>query len=163
MNKFFFFIGFLSLFIACDSNRIFDEYNSIDDHAWKKDDTITFNLKVLDTISPQNLFINIRNNNDYKYSNIFIITEILAPNQFATIDTLQYEMTDETGKWLGKGFSDLKENKLFLKENYVFQQSGDYEIKIIHAMRKGKETNGLETLEGITSVGFRIESINNKP
>jgi gliding motility-associated lipoprotein GldH len=71
-------------------------------------------------------------------------------------------MTDETGKWLGKGFSDLKENKLFLKEYYVFQQSGDYEIKIIHAMRKGKETNGLETLEGITSVGFRVESTHKK-
>ena len=126
MNKLFFFIGFLSLFMGCDSNRIFDEYVSIDDNTWKKDDTITFNLKVLDTISPQNLFINIRNNNDYKYSNIFIITEILAPNQFTTIDTLQYEMTDETGIWLGDGFSDLKENKLFFKERYVFKKSGNY-------------------------------------
>lgn len=159
MNKFFFFIGFSSLLISCDSNRIFDEYVSIENSSWKTADTITFNLNVSDTISAQNLFINIRNNNDYKYSNIFIITEILAPNQYATIDTLQYEMTDETGNWLGNGFSDLKENKLIFKENYVFKKSGKYDIKVIHAMRKSKETEGLESLEGITSVGFRIESV----
>ncbi|MDP2089218.1 MAG: gliding motility lipoprotein GldH [Flavobacteriaceae bacterium] len=162
MNKFFFLFGFFSILIACDSNRIFDEYVSIENSKWGKEDTITFNLNVSDTISAQNLFINIRNNNDYKYSNIFIITEILAPNQFTTIDTLEYEMADETGKWLGTGFSDLKENKLFFKENYVFQKSGKCDIKVIHAMRKSKETGGLETLEGIISVGFRIESVNKK-
>lgn len=159
MNKIFFFIGFLSLLISCDLNRTFDEYVSIKNSNWQKEDTITFNLKVLDTISTQNLFINIRNNNDYKYSNIFIITEILAPNQYATIDTLEYEMTDATGKWLGNGFSDLKENKLFFKENYIFKKSGNYDIKIIHAMRKSKETDGIVSLEGITSVGLRIESV----
>lgn len=159
MNRFFFFIGFLTLVIACDSNRIFDEYVSINNSTWKKNDTVSFNLNITDTISAQNLFINIRNNNDYKYSNLFIITEILAPNQYATIDTLQYEMTDETGKWLGNGFSDLKENKLFFKENYFFKKSGNYDIKIIHAMRKNNETEGIESLEGITSVGFRVESV----
>lgn len=113
MRNLFFFIGLLFLIIACDSNRIFDEYVAIKDHSWKKTDSITFKLNVTDTLSAQNLFINIRNNNSYKYSNLFIITELLAPNQFATVDTLQYEMTDETGKWLGTGFTDLKENKLF--------------------------------------------------
>lgn len=159
MSKFFFLIGFLSLFISCDSNRIFDEYKTIKNSHWKKNDTIKFNLTITDTVSAKNLFINIRNNNEYKYSNLYIITEIMAPNQFVTIDTLQYEMTDKTGKWLGKGFTDLKENKLFFKENYRFKNKGNYHIKIIHAMRKNKETEGIEELEGISTVGFRIESV----
>lgn len=159
MNRLFFFIGFLSLLISCDSNRVFDQYVSIKNSSWQKNDTVKFKLNVSDTISAQNLFINIRNNNDYKYSNIFIITEILAPNQFATIDTLQYEMADQTGKWLGKGFSDLKENKLFFKEHFIFKHSGNYQINVIHAMRKSKETEGIDSLEGITTVGFRIESV----
>lgn len=159
MSKFFFLTGFLSLFISCDSNRIFDEYKTIKNSHWKKNDTIKFNLTITDTVSAKNLFINIRNNNDYKYSNLYIITEIMAPNQFVTIDTLQYEMTDKTGKWLGKGFTDLKENKLFFKENYRFKNKGNYHIKIIHAMRKNKETEGIEELEGISTVGFRIESV----
>jgi gliding motility-associated lipoprotein GldH len=154
-----FFIGIFILLLSCDSNQIFDKYVGIKNSNWQKEDTLSFHLNISDTISAQNLFINIRNNNDYKYSNIYLITEILAPNQMATIDTLEYEMTNETGKWLGNGFSDLKENKLFFKENYVFQKSGEYDIKVIHAMRKGKETEGLETLEGIISVGFRVESI----
>ena len=159
MSKFFFLTGFLSLFISCDSNRIFDEYKTIKNSHWKKNDTIKFNLTITDTVSAKNLFINIRNNNEYKYSNLYIITEIMAPNQFVTIDTLQYEMTDKTGKWLGKGFTDLKENKLFFKENYRFKNKGNYHIKIIHAMRKNKETEGIEELEGISTVGFRIESV----
>ncbi len=159
MNRVLFFLGFLTLLISCDSTRIYDEYVSLDKSTWEKEDTISFKLHITDTISAQNLFINIRNNNNYKYSNIFIITELLAPNQYATVDTLEYEMADETGKWLGDGFSDLKENKLFFKEQYVFKKSGVYQIKIIHAMRKGKETEGIEDLEGINTIGFRIESI----
>lgn len=160
MNKIFYFLAIAVLLISCNSAQEFDEYKTINNSNWQKSDTAFFNFINSDTISSKNLFINIRNNGTYKFSNLFLITEILAPNQYATIDTLEYEMADLKGNFLGQGFSDLKENKLIFKENYVFKKSGNYQIKIIHAMRKVGETEGMEALEGISSVGFRVEKIN---
>jgi len=52
---------------------------------------------------------------------------------------------------------DVKENKLWYKENVIFNESGDYTVNIQHAMRENGKVNGVEALEGITDIGFRIE------
>ena len=75
------------------------------------------------------------------------------------MDTLQYEMADTTGKYLGKGFTDIKENKLFYKEEKVFPESGKYILNIRHAMRKSGEVNIIPFLEGVQDVGFSIEKL----
>ena len=38
-----------------------------------------------------------------------------------------------------------------------FSVSGEYTVSITQAMRKNGEINGIESLKGITEVGFRIE------
>ncbi len=148
-------------FVSCDKNRVFDEYKSTENGSWEKNNSIQFLFQVTDTISVNNLFLNIRNNNNYKYSNLYLITKISFPNGNKIIDTLQYEMADKTGKFLGSGFSEIKENKLFYKENIRFPSSGNYTLSISQAMRKNGETVGIESLNGITDIGFRIEKSNN--
>ena len=81
------------------------------------------------------------------------------PDGQIIIDTLEYNMTDVTGKFLGKGITDVKENKLFYKENITFPRKGNYTLKIRQAMRKNGNVDGIEELEGISHVGFRIEKI----
>ena len=76
-------------------------------------------------------------------------------------DTLEYKMADPTGKLLGSGLTDIKENKLWYKEQVIFKESGNYKVNIQHAMRENGKVNGVVELEGITDIGFRIENINN--
>ena len=118
-----------------------------------------FEFDVKDTISSRNLFINIRNNSEYKFSNLFIITELVFPNQTKVVDTLQYQMADEKGAFLGVGFTEIKENKLFYKENKKFLLSGKYQLNVRHAMRKNGEVHPIEFLKGIQDVGFSIEKL----
>ena len=66
-------------------------------------------------------------------------------------------MANPDGSWLGTGFSDLKENKLWFRERYRFKKQGEYKINVKHAMRKNGSVLGIEELQGITEVGFRIE------
>ncbi|MDT0558116.1 gliding motility lipoprotein GldH [Ichthyenterobacterium sp. W332] len=146
---------------SCDSNRIFDEYYSVDD-AWHKDSIVSFNFSPKDTISGRNLFVTLRNNSDYRFSNIFLIVELNYPNGKTTTDTLQYKMAEPNGKFLGTGFSDVKENKLWFKGHktpFVFNESGSYTVSLKHAMRENAEVNGVTELKGITDVGFRIETL----
>ena len=147
----------LMSFVSCDSNRVYDNYISISDQSWHLENKVSFSFEIKDTLQKNDLFINLRNNNNYGYSNLFLITELNFPDGKKVVDTLEYEMTDVTGKFLGNGFSEIKENKLFYKENVTFPKSGKYEIQIRHAMRKNGEVDGIENLLGVTEVGFRIE------
>jgi len=142
--------------VSCDSNRVFDEYRSVPD-TWHKDSIMEFNLSPPDSTNKYNLFVNLRNNNDYAYSNLFLIIEMNFPNGKVLKDTLEYQMTKPSGEFLGEGFSDIKENKLIYKEGVVFNESGEYKVKIQHAMRMNGEVNGIENLEGVLDIGFRIE------
>jgi gliding motility-associated lipoprotein GldH len=146
-------------FCSCDSNRVFDEYKSVPNH-WNKDSIISFNVTPPDSINDYNLFVNLRNTNEYKYSNLFLIVEMDYPNGKTLKDTLEYKMADPSGKLLGTGFTDVKENKLWYKgydKPFVFNEIGEYKINIQHAMRQNGQINGIDNLEGITDIGFRIE------
>lgn len=145
--------------LSCDSNRVFDEYESLP-NQWHKDSVITFKVTPPDTINNYNLFVNVRNTNDYKFSNLYLVVELDYPNGKTLKDTLEYRMAAPDGTFLGSGFTDLKENKLWYKgyeDPFVFNETGEYQIKIQHAMRKNGEVYGVFNLEGITDVGFRIE------
>ena len=142
------------LFSSCDKKRVFDEYKSVGS-AWHKDSIVTFNLPELDATKRYNLFVNLRANNNYQYNNLFLIVAMELPNGFTKVDTLEYQMADLDGVLLGNGFSDLKESKLFYKENVRFKSK--YKVHIKQAVRENGKVPGVTALDGITEVGFRIE------
>ncbi len=150
--------GILLCLTSCDDKRVFDEYASLNGR-WNRDSIVSFEFEHKDTLSKYDLFINIRNNNSYPYSNLFLIVEMEQPGtRLAKSDTLEYMMANPDGSLLGEGFTDIKENKLWYKKNMSFPKAGLYRVSIQQAVRKANEVPGVEELEGITDVGFRIES-----
>jgi gliding motility-associated lipoprotein GldH len=152
------FVTLLFLVISCDKKRVFDQYQSVGD-AWHKDSIVTFDLPKLDSKKTFNMFVNIRDNNNYPFNNIFLIVSLEQPNRKVKVDTLEYLMTNPDGTLLGEGFSDIKENKLFYKSKVSFDQKGLYKIHIKQAVRQTGKIEGVNALAGISDVGFRIESI----
>lgn len=146
--------------LSCDSNQVFDAYKNIDSGQWNKNDIKSFTITPPDSTNAYNLFVNLRNNNNYKYNNLFLIVEINFPHGKTVTDTLEYKMAKPNGEFLGSGFTDTKENKLLYKENVIFNETGDYTINIQHAMRENGNVNGVTSLDGVTEVGFRIEKPN---
>jgi gliding motility-associated lipoprotein GldH len=144
------------LFFSCDKKRVFDEYKSMG-NTWNKDSIVTFELPVLDSTKNYNLFVNLRANNSYPFNNLFLIVAMERPNGFTKVDTLEYQMANSDGTLLGNGFSDLKESKLFFKEKINLK--GKYKVHIKQAVRENGKVPGVEALDGITEVGFRIEKI----
>lgn len=143
------------LLLSCDKKRVFDEYRSVGS-AWHKDSIISFDLPVLDSTKRYDLFVNIRDNNNYPFNNLFLIVSIEMPNGFTKVDTLEYQMANPDGTLLGNGFTDIKESKLYYKENVKFR--GKYKVHIRQAVRESGKIPGVQELEGITDVGFRIEN-----
>ena len=162
MQKSKYWIGCVMLvlsFVSCDSNRVFDEYKSVP-NEWDKDNKIEFKVTPPDSTNAYNLYVNLRNTEDYKYSNLFLIVELNYPNGKTLKDTLEYKMANPDGTFLGTGFTDVKESKLWYKgykEPFIFDEAGEYIINLQQAMRENGSINGVDKLEGITDVGFRIE------
>lgn len=151
---------FAIFFSSCDDAIEFIQFEPIEDAAWKTTQKVTFKFNIQDTISPKNLFIHLRNTSDYPFSNIYLITTLSFPDQTKIIDTLQYEMADASGKFLGKGITDIKESKLFYKEKKIFPKSGNYQLQVCQAMRKIGEVKPLQELTGVQDIGFSIEKVN---
>ena len=153
----FLFILCIFCFISCDKKRVFDDYKSLG-NAWVKDSIVEFDFKQEDTTKLYNLFVNLRVNQAYQFNNLYVIVTMERPGGLTKVDTLQYQMTNPDGTLLGDGFSDIKESKLFYKENLRFDTIGEYKIKIQQAVRQTGKIEGIQALEGITEVGFRIET-----
>ncbi|SRR5690606_1607790 len=155
--KFFSFLGLFFLTGSCsDQKQVFEMYKSVGSF-WHKDSVVSFEFEAQDTLTTYNLFLNLRANNEYPFSNIFLIASIESPDGHIKKDTLEYLMASPDGKMLGNGFSDIKESKLWFKENYRFSETGKYIFKVEQALRKRTEVEGVEKLKGISDVGLTIE------
>ena len=153
MRKVSFFLNaflLLIVLVSCDENRVYDSYVHVDNVDWNKDSIIEFDFHLDDTLSKNSVFLKIRNTVDYQYSNLYLFTAVTFPDGKVLRDTLEYEMTNAEGEWLGDGLSDVKNNLLFFKKNVIFYEKGDYILTVQQGMRA-------ENLEGIKDVGLRIE------
>ncbi|MCK5729528.1 MAG: gliding motility lipoprotein GldH [Draconibacterium sp.] len=156
MNKFTFQIiiaaFLLTIFWACNIDMAFEEYKPIPENGWHKDSVAVFNIAITDTLQNHNLYINTRNDINYKYSNLWLFIEINQPGEIGITDTLELLLADQRGKWLGEGFGGIKTRQVVYKSGVFFPVSGEYTVNIKHGMRD-------EMLEGITDIGFRVEKI----
>ena len=145
-------------FTNCEQKKGYSAYQSIGEEGLGTS-PIIFEIpeNVLDTLR-KNIFLRLRNNNNYQYSNIFLIVSLTAGEEQITNDTLEYLMASQEGKWLGEGFLEVKESKLWWKESVIFPEERPIKINISQAVRNNNVKSGVENLKGIVSVGISIEN-----
>ncbi|NNK11165.1 MAG: gliding motility lipoprotein GldH [Flavobacteriaceae bacterium] len=146
------------LLFGCGNGPEYSEFQSLENGVWNRDSILEFTTTELQSDRVYQMYINIRNDNNYPYSNLYLITELEYPEGETYVDTLEYTMAKADGSWLGKGYGSIKENKLWYKENINFPVTGVYIIRIEQAMRKNGNVEGITELKGITDVGLEIES-----
>ncbi|MDR3180335.1 MAG: gliding motility lipoprotein GldH [Prevotellaceae bacterium] len=143
------------LFAACSAPAAFEKNVKLHHSQWLKDSTVNITLPVTDTLSAYAIIINLRNNNDYPFRNIHLFVDVVSPTGATACDTVEYELADVQGKWLGKRGSHWIDHRLFYYPSVLFANSGNYEFGIRHGMRA-------DTLPGIGAVGLRLELVDEK-
>jgi gliding motility-associated lipoprotein GldH len=160
INSFIVSILFL-LATSCDNSQVYDEYYTFKS-GWNSKENVHFSFNQKASKKHYNLFFNLRCNNEYEFNNLFLITKLESPKGLIKVDTLEYQIANPDGSLLGAGFSDLKESKLWYKEKVTFTETGTYKLTIEQAVRKAGKNNKEKQLNGITEIGFRIESLDTK-
>ena len=151
--------AFLLLFFSCDSNIEFINYNSVNG-SWHKDSIQDFSFELNHLQEEEyKTYINLRINNDYKFSNIFFIVVLSDSLNIITKDTLNFKLADKSGRFLGDKRINLIENSLLHKEKISLENNMKYYVSIEHAMRVINKVGGLEYLNGIVDVGYKVVKI----
>lgn len=143
-----FFIGLLILTMSCDRHAWLEQYISVPDERWHSDSAAVFTFQAPDTLSGYDLEVLLRSNAHFPYSNLFLFIEWRGES-ITVVDTVEHLMALPEGKWTGKGYGALKENKIRYKMNYRFDKDEKVNLFIRHGMRDLH-------LNGIEDIGFRI-------
>ncbi len=140
--------------VSCGRSSVYDQSLEIGEAGWHEDSIMVFDDVVIsDTVSPFNFYINLRHSEDYRYSNFYLFLNTKLPNGHTSRDTIELILADNTGKWYGKGFGHIKDNRVLVREGLVFPLKGKYKFSIEQAMREDDQV-----LEEVKNVGIRIES-----
>lgn len=145
----------LGLIFACSKPPFFMDYQDFDGH-WPTLKKVVFDIDAPIDHSV-NMMIYIRNNRQYPFSNLFLIARLKTGDSLLLCDTLEYAMANEQGQWLGKGFLEVKESKLWWKENYELPTADNLNVQLEHALRFNGSEQGMDPLLGIVGVGFAVE------
>ena len=144
--------GILVVLSACDPGLVFEKNETVNANAWKPEEPVTIDFNIDDTISPVNLYVNIRHNTNYDKSNLYLFVSTLYPNQFTTVDTLEFILAEPDGKWIGSGFGKIRSLQIPIARGVRFPMSGEYQMRFEQAMRT-------DELAGIEDIGLRIEKM----
>jgi hypothetical protein len=68
-------------------------------------------------------------------------------------------LSEKNGKWLGKGFGDIRELDFILMKNVFFDSNLENQISIEQAMRYGLNSK-IENLEGMVALGISTYKAN---
>lgn len=150
MKRGLFLLASLVLFAGCDFSRVFEENTPIENAQWKQTQAVSFDFELENVAQAYHLYFNLRNNQTYKYSNLYVLSELKTPSGSLEKDTLEFILADRNGKWLGKTGGALVTHQIMFQRNVVFPDTGTYSISFSQIMRD-------EALIGVTDVGFRLE------
>lgn len=141
------------LIFSCSRNRniIFTDTVTMPDAIWRLTDNPEFGVVVSDTAMHTDVFFSIRTGSAYPFRNLWLFVTASSPDGKTSLtDTLQYELADQKGEWLGKGFGNIHELKLPYRQNVFFPARGTYHFKLQHGMRVGD-------LKDVYDFGLRVE------
>lgn len=142
-------LSLLPLLNACstDPNVIFNQFEKTDASGWHWGGGRKFTFTVEDSTYYYALNCGLRITSGYSYSNIWLVYKLDGPslsqkNQFEVV------LSDNTGKWLGKGQGNLiSYEKPFA--GGLKLKPGNYTLEITQNMRD-------EKLSGVSDIGLKV-------
>ncbi len=146
-------VGLMGLTIASCGNhdRTYSNWTHLPPEGWAYGDTI--NLVPIDSTLPDNdsilnapLKLGVAHSNSYPYSNLWLEVTYRS-DRYVYRDTLNLQLADVYGRWLGKGFGT------GLQQEVTLTPHADIDVRMPVAVR---HIMRVDTLRGIDMIGISI-------
>lgn len=133
-----------------DNSKLLDEFQEIKGEKWSWHDPHSFTFTITEKDYVYDLVCGLRITGSYNYSNIWLVYTLEGPG-IQTKEQFQIPLSDNTGKWLGKGMSNLISYEQLMKPNLRLQP-GKYTVKFSQNMRD-------EQLAAVSDIGLKVIKI----
>ncbi|MDR2691401.1 MAG: gliding motility lipoprotein GldH [Dysgonamonadaceae bacterium] len=133
---------------SCVQNEVFFEYHSFKKDGWNREAVAAYHINIDNTADLFDVSLEIRNNNDYSFRNIWLFIDFQSPGGSVRTDTVGMNLADVSGKWYGTGIN-LYSLSIPYETAVRFPRKGTYTYSIRQGMRENP-------LKGISDIGLRI-------
>ncbi len=146
----FFLLG--AFICGCNQKIVVEDYQPLKHSEWHQDSLLVFEMNIPDTKKVYDLSVNVRNEGQYPYSNLWVFVTITQPSGKSLTDTLELTLAKPSGEWLGSGLGDIYDQKYPYKQTVFFSETGKYTVTVRQGMRT---QTGI--LKGIHDFGISLE------
>ena len=88
--------------------------------GWSSEDGLLFHWDVRDTLQRQDVLLDLRHDQSYPYSNLYVFLTYRFPNGKSRVDTVECTLANEKGEWRGSGFGDLVDQRFLFQSGIQF-------------------------------------------
>lgn len=132
---------------ACTDRELYNSQTAVSADGWEMHDFKSFVVEI-----PQNdcydIEMFVRHDSEYEYRNLWLFIDHIKPDSTFATDTLNIELADAYGRWLGGGWGSYHQME-FPVAYKMSLDSGTHQIRIKQAMREYK-------LKGVANVGVKV-------
>jgi gliding motility-associated lipoprotein GldH len=147
-----FLFPFIFLFSSCEEIDFYEQSVVINEHLWKRGDTIRGEFLISDTTVNYDIFLVLRHTDAYKYNNIWLEMGLKGPSDSLSVQKLDITLGSDAGGWEGSGMNDIREvRKKLTPFPRKFLNPGSYRYQIRQVMRDNP-------LQHVISVGLRVQA-----
>lgn len=135
---------------SCTTVDLYEKTEPVPGHAWLNSFRPSFDFTIKDTNALYQLYMVLRHNEKYPYTNIYVNLYVQAPGQDSAL-IIQRDLTLATSEkgWLAPGVDDIYEHRIPLGDAQTLR-SGKYTFTLEQIMRDNP-------LPHILDAGIRVE------
>lgn len=139
----------LAALTGCGPEDLYVNNQPVSKGVWPQDRFYRFEVLVRDTITPFNIYLQVRNDGRYEYSNLWLFIRTNSPTGAILKDTVECQLATDEGRWLGRGSGGRFSLEIPYRYRVRFPYGGTYIFEIQQGMRANE-------LNYITDIGLRI-------
>jgi gliding motility-associated lipoprotein GldH len=145
VNKFLYIFVASWFLVSCsDADIVYQNSKVIENNTWNKDESISFDFEISDTIEFYDFYFSLRTTNLYEWSNLFMFVEIGSPEDQFNIDTVEFSLANSVGEWTGLSSGSIINNKILFISQKRFPSLGTYNLTFNQAMRQDNLTEVMD-------------------
>ena len=146
-------VAVLALAVSCLNGCSFGQgsmahFKTLPDDGWSKNMSLKFTPEYSDSSLTYDIALAVRHNNDYQYSNLSLVVDLIDSVKNVTRHDIDFELSDGYGNWLGSGFGAIYQSSVVIAQGVRPSQVSN--IVVWQAM------NNCEVVKNVIDLGVIV-------
>jgi len=153
MKKIFFLPLIVFTLIACNENRLINQYENIPLLNWEKGYDLSYALNIEDVAAKYKVMIGLRHTSGIGFGEILVHLKMTTPSGEVVETPYILEIRDkDTGELKGSAMGDITDIEIPVEASYTFPEAGNYQFEISQQMEQ-------DAVGGVMEVGLVIDKL----